>query len=596
MSKIEQEPIYNINTKSYTLNVVEDPARFTSIELGDSKQPSIFYPQFKTLHWDNECNFSVRLIDDNYEVGRIDQEKDGTVTWSKDNKVVRLYNKQTSDEDGGFEFEVEFAIKPDTNVVRFSIQTKNLDFFYQPELTDQEKKTSFRPENVIGSYAVYHKTQRGNLLGSKQYKTGKAFHIYRPFVIDSLGVRVWCELNINEKEELVTITIPQDFLDNAIYPVIVDPTFGYTSIGATNDFNSGTEGSVFTAPSSGTVTKLTTYGSHVFGDFTIDNALYSETSNHPNVPLAISSAVNVTTTGWVDSNTISQAISNGVNYWLMIWAHGGNQITRSDTGAANQSVNQSSGESYSTWPNPYGTPIFQLNIVYSIYATYTASGSTYTLTAAGGVYDITGTAAGLKYSHKVTALSGTFTVSGTDVTLRAIRKLTVSGGTYLISGSSAGLDKGFTLTAAGSSYLITGTSVALRIARKISAASATFTISGTAAILDKGRTITPVSGVFTITGTAVTFIVAHKIIAGSGVYDILGSTVNLTYSAAIPISEDNGEHSDDEHLENYYRRYANDRDILSVIENSNSEAAGVDETSNDNNFETYLRRYINDNV
>ena len=33
------------------------------VEVGDSKQPSTFYPQAKLCRWDNEVNLSVRLVD-----------------------------------------------------------------------------------------------------------------------------------------------------------------------------------------------------------------------------------------------------------------------------------------------------------------------------------------------------------------------------------------------------------------------------------------------------------------------------------------------------------------------------------------------------
>lgn len=65
-----------------------------------------------------------------------------------------------------------------------------------------------------------------------EYKTGKAFHIYRPKAIDANGVEQWCSLDI--KDGILTVIIPQNFLNKALYPVIVDPTFGYTSAGASS--------------------------------------------------------------------------------------------------------------------------------------------------------------------------------------------------------------------------------------------------------------------------------------------------------------------------------------------------------------------------
>lgn len=37
-------------------DIQTDRARRIVVEVGDSKQPGLFYPQFKTMHWNNECN------------------------------------------------------------------------------------------------------------------------------------------------------------------------------------------------------------------------------------------------------------------------------------------------------------------------------------------------------------------------------------------------------------------------------------------------------------------------------------------------------------------------------------------------------------
>ena len=42
---------------------------------------------------------------------------------------------------------------------------------------------------------------------------------------------MWCDLDITDGE--LTVTVPEDFLNKASYPVVVDPTFGYTSVGGT---------------------------------------------------------------------------------------------------------------------------------------------------------------------------------------------------------------------------------------------------------------------------------------------------------------------------------------------------------------------------
>jgi hypothetical protein len=82
-------------------------------------------------------------------------------------------------EDGGFEIEIYPAERPSTNAFRFAIEgAEDLDFFYQLELSAEESaEGAVRPENVIGSYAVYYKTKANHRVGDTNYATGKAYHI-----------------------------------------------------------------------------------------------------------------------------------------------------------------------------------------------------------------------------------------------------------------------------------------------------------------------------------------------------------------------------------------------------------------------------------
>jgi len=152
-------------------------------------------------------------------------------------------------EEGGIRFEIEFPSKPNKNIISIPIKTHNLHFTYQPFLTMEEIDGGhIRPLNVEGSYAVYHTSKKNN-----KWKTGKAFHIYRPIVEDALGDKAWCKLEVNKSQSELTITIPKQFLDTATYPIILDPDLGYSTIGGST-YNLATEGdshrvgSAWTAP------------------------------------------------------------------------------------------------------------------------------------------------------------------------------------------------------------------------------------------------------------------------------------------------------------------------------------------------------------
>jgi len=63
------------------------------IEIGDSKDISIFQPQVKLMKWDNEVNFSVRLVDDN--TGSF-IKKDEKVIYDKPDIKVEYYEAENA--------------------------------------------------------------------------------------------------------------------------------------------------------------------------------------------------------------------------------------------------------------------------------------------------------------------------------------------------------------------------------------------------------------------------------------------------------------------------------------------------------------------
>ena len=268
------------------------------IYIGDPKNNE-FRPKIKLNRWGEECflklNFDDSKIKKSYKICKFENKK--LVIWETKDFNFRFYPLKPKlkifkninrdivgeifdNEYGGLEFEIVLKRKPLNNKIVFSIETKNLKFYYQPPLTEEFNKKDceiwtethiktkngnkyIRPKNVVGSYAVYHAT-RTNIHRSKadaeKYKTGQAFHIYRPKVIDSAGNEMWCDLNIDEMKKLLVITIPQEFLDKAIYPVTIDPTFGYTSAGSSKaDIDDIIRGSVFTCSENGNADYIKMY-------------------------------------------------------------------------------------------------------------------------------------------------------------------------------------------------------------------------------------------------------------------------------------------------------------------------------------------------
>lgn len=199
-------------------------------------------PEVKLKKWNGEVSMSV-----SYEKVKSEGNRaflTNRMEWKDEKEEVHAYPLEAKGgmEDGGFEIEIVLNERPETNVFNFKLENwENLDFFYQPPLNiefndescnETECRGDYRPEHVVGSYAVYHKSKINHKEGEINYATGKVYHIYRPKVIDAQGREVWAELGY--ADGILMVQVPWIFLNTANYPVKVDPTFGYTSIGGTD--------------------------------------------------------------------------------------------------------------------------------------------------------------------------------------------------------------------------------------------------------------------------------------------------------------------------------------------------------------------------
>lgn len=297
------------------------------------------------------------------------------IEWKDGKEEVHAYPLPPGEgmEDGGFEIEVVLNQIPETNVFEFHIEgAEDLDFFYQPTLTDEEiAHGDRRPENVVGSYAVYHKEKSNHQAGQINYATGKAYHIFRPKAIDALGLEMWADLSYIDG--VLSVAVPQTFLDNATYPVRVDPTFGYTTIGGT-DHESWNQINCKNATSTvGTLDSMSFYGYELrTGSMAYSQMLYITSSKSRVVEL--DGSFDSATPAWRDITAASQALTN-VNHQVCVW-HGafnasGNMHVYRDTAGETTGTNYWQDITYAaSSPNPLaetGTHIDK----YSVYATYT---------------------------------------------------------------------------------------------------------------------------------------------------------------------------------------------------------------------------------
>ena len=306
-------------------------------------------PAVTLSKWNGEAAMTVAYGDINAEGSR--QFLTDRVEWKGDSEELHAYPLPAGDgmEDGGFEIEIILDEIPATNVFEFTIEgAEDLDFFYQPALTDEESaEGAVRPENVIGSYAVYHKTKANHRVGDTNYATGKAYHIYRPKAFAADGAEVWAELSYSDG--VLAVTVPQEWLEKAAYPVVVDPTIGSTTIGGTTSATNSLRGVVAVAPENGSVTTIDMYFSSGWTAGEAYKATLYEGPSLANTQLSETTARTSGGSGWQTfTYSSAQTITSGNTYGV-VGFRGAAVTLVFDVGAANSGINNNPG-TYPTWP------------------------------------------------------------------------------------------------------------------------------------------------------------------------------------------------------------------------------------------------------
>lgn len=314
-----------INETTYRLTMAED-----EVEVGDITAAE-FKPHAKLKRWGEECYLCVKPAGDITEVEvEVEEYKVKSKYKVKQNgfeleleSEFYALSPSAQNELGSFELNIILAKKPPTNKLVFDIETQGLVFCYQPPLTQEEiDEGCERPDNVVGSYAVYHATKRDHILGQTNYMAGKAFHIYRPRIEDADGKWVWGVLDIDEQLGSLMVTIPQEFLDTANYPVrhAAGATFGYTSAGGSAIVSDDRIRASRYAGAAGTGTSMSVYGERD-AETGIKAGLYKH-SDGSFVKGTVEGTLPVTQ-NWVTMNFTENPTVEAVDYWLAAKIHDG---------------------------------------------------------------------------------------------------------------------------------------------------------------------------------------------------------------------------------------------------------------------------------
>jgi hypothetical protein len=358
-------------------------------------------PEFSLKKWDE---FWLRILPSGKTSVAITEDKAGQVINklvvddpSKDYSLEGYPLDTTDSRDiGGLEIEFILEVKPASNKVNFDLEySKGLRFCYQPPMTEETwlldrygdtvdtvsatemwikadgetpaYRAAQRPENIVGSYAVYCDKK------NNKYKAGKFCHIERPKAIDADGVEEWCELSITVDDSIghgsLVVTVPQAFLDTAKYPVRVDPTFGYTTAGGASASNWDLIGGYIDNPGeSGTVTKITAYTGAVTITDNRKAALYTSDGNTLISPQSAENSGSKSV-GWEDF-TVSNADVTAQDYAICVWMDWVTPTLYYDSGQPS-GTSKSASQSYGAWPA--SVSFSNETVAVSVYATYTSA-------------------------------------------------------------------------------------------------------------------------------------------------------------------------------------------------------------------------------
>lgn len=369
-------PTWNDNSKSYLVQSKPNPKDRIHVVIGDDKDPSDIHPQMKLERWDNEANISFRL-NHSFIPGQVSHsQKDGVITWKKKQGqkewIARFY-EDTSVAEGGYKFaELVMPEKPSTNIISFSVQSKDVDFLYQPALTQAEIDEGVeRPPEIVGSYALYAHTPKKNIMGGKEYKTGKIGHLYRPKLIDANGNESWADYNDDlQQTNTLSITIDQTWLDNAVYPVLLDPSFGYTPIGASAETPNADAvwGTIYNLGSNQDIVRMSGVMFLTAGTCNAKTVMYSVSSNYPDAKLVTSSGTTATTAVEYKHFLVNYSATSGDHF--IAGVGDGTIRGRFDTDSGVFSYTRGAAGYYTTPPDPFGGSVSDTNRKRSFYASY----------------------------------------------------------------------------------------------------------------------------------------------------------------------------------------------------------------------------------
>lgn len=379
----------------------------------------------------------------------------------------------------------------------------------QPLSAEQIAGGISQPDNIAGGWVAYGPKSGRYLDASGEeianYETGRFCDVLPPLLIDAEGNQCYGTLEITAGE--IIAVLPLEWLATAVFPVTLDPEFGFSTSGSSNQaIYNRTYAHAFKAGSTpeydGVVSAISFWGNYFNSSENLTVGIYADSSNYPGSLLTNGVAPEFNS-GISESGTVIQldasftecpSVASGTQYHFGMWGYNSGAAdgtllgyVRGDNTAGTRWYK--TGQSYSagTLPNPYPSSGSAATLKGSIWATYTQGG--------GGNTDSS-------------ADPGNIAISGSSATGVKASVSSVDSGTVAISGSVASGLRSLVSIAAAASIAIAGFS-----------AEGVYTPTGS-------TVSSAVPGTVAISGSPANGVQTHISSADPGTIAILGSDAN----------------------------------------------------------------------
>jgi len=317
--------------------------------------------------WDDEAWVNINPKQINFQTASKEVFTNGLIQVEASGFKFNTY----VDTNGRLEHEIVFRERPALGHFDHEFICSNNIFCDKQTLTEEDIKAGhIRRPHIVDSIVGYINKRNNN------YKMGKIFTLYRPWLIGDNGDWRWIDQAIENNIWRKDWSSLSQWLDNAKYPVILGPTIGNTNCGASgplgiNNTARGVRGT--TDGSGGNASKITacleSWGS---GD-PVGGAIYAEGSD----PIDLEGNTPDDDTGGTNGQfhdftfSVEPALAATTDYYSVIKATASVEVWYDST-----STNRVFGEIIGAWTDPWepsgghGSSTFH----YSVYATYEGVG------------------------------------------------------------------------------------------------------------------------------------------------------------------------------------------------------------------------------